>query len=140
MLRPVAAVLGAAAPVVDTLLPARVGAAFRWLWSASTLTNVGDGIVLAAGPLLVASQTRDPFLVSLAFFCEFLPALVLGSFVGVIVDRVDRQRIVVVVNLVRAAVLGLLATTIASGAVSIVTVLLALLLLATAETFADLAA
>ena len=133
MLRPVAA-------VVDAVMPRRVGTPFRWLWSASTLTNIGDGIVLAAGPLLVASQTRDPFLVSLAFFCEFLPSLVLGSFAGVIVDRADRQRIVVLVNIARAAVLAVLATTIAIGAVTIVTILLALLLLATAETFADLSA
>ena len=126
--------------LLDAVLPERLGAPFRWLWSASTLTNIGDGIVLAAGPLLVASETRDPFLVSLAFFCEFLPSLVLGSFAGVIVDRVERKRIIVVVNIVRAAVLGILATTIATGTVSIVTVLLALLLLATAETFADLSA
>src|SRR3954462_11804974 len=122
MFRPVAA-------VVDTVVPARLGAGFRWLWSASTLTNIGDGIALAAGPLLVASQTRDPFLVSLAFFCEFLPSLVLGSVAGVVVDRMDRRRIIVFVNLVRAAVLGLLAMAIATGTVSIAVVLGALLLL-----------
>src|SRR3954469_20065069 len=105
MLRPLAA-------VVDAVMPRRIGASFRWLWSASMLTNTGDGIVLAAGPLLVASQTRDPFLVSLAFFCEFLPSLVLGSVAGVLVDRMDRRRIIVVVNVVRAAVLGVLATAI----------------------------
>ena len=131
MLNPVAA-------VVRVVLPARLGSNFRWLWSASMLTNIGDGIVLAAGPLLVASQTRDPFLVSLAFFCEFLPSLLLGSIAGVVVDRVDRRRIIVVVNLIRAALLGLLATTIASGTVNIAVVLGALLLLGTAETFADL--
>jgi len=134
------AVAGVAAPVVNAVMPARLGTPFRWLWSASTLTNIGDGIVLAAGPLLVASQTRDPFVVSLAFFCEFLPSLLLGSFAGVIVDRVDRRRIVVLVNLARAGILGVLSTTIATGNVSIATVLLALLLLATAETFSDLAA
>jgi len=126
------------AAVVRVVLPARLGTSFRWLWSASMLTNVGDGIVLAAGPLLVASQTRDPFLVSLAFFCEFLPSLVLGSVAGVVVDRVDRRRIVIVVNLVRAALLGLLAMAIATGTVNIAVVLGALLLLGTAETFADL--
>jgi MFS family permease len=125
--------------VVGTLMPARLGTSFRWLWSASMLTNIGDGIALAAGPLLVASQTRDPFLVSLAFFCEFLPSLVFGTVAGVIVDRVDRRRIVVLVNLARAAVLAVLAVTIATGTVSIAAVLLALLLLGTAETFADLA-
>jgi MFS family permease len=128
------------APTLDRVLPRRLGPDFRWLWSGSTLTNIGDGIVLAAGPLLVASQTRDPFLVSLAFFCEFLPSLVLGTVAGVIVDRVDRRRIVVLVNLARAGVLAVLAATIATGAVGIATVLGALLLLATAETFADLAA
>src|SRR5437867_4597361 len=130
---------GPIASVVGAVMPARLGTSFRWLWSASMLTNVGDGIVLAAGPLLVASQTRDPFLVSLAFFCEFLPSLVLGTFAGVVVDRVDRRRIVVLVNLARAGVLGVLATAIAAGSVSIAFVLLALLLLGTAETFADLA-
>jgi MFS family permease len=125
--------------VVGTVLPARLGASFRWLWSASTLTNIGDGIVLAAGPLLVASQTRDPFVVSLAFFCEFLPSLVFGTFAGVVVDRADRRRILILVNLARAGALAVLATTIASGTIGVPTVLLGLLLLGTAETFADLA-
>ena len=120
------------AAVVRVVLPARLGTSFRWLWSASMLTNVGDGIVLAAGPLLVASQTRDPFLVSLAFFCEFLPSLLLGSVAGVVVDRVDRRRIIVIVNLARAALLGLLAMAIATGTVNIAVVLGALLLLGTA--------
>jgi MFS family permease len=126
------------AAVVRVVLPARLGTSFRWLWSASMLTKVGDGIALAAGPLLVASQTRDPFLVSLAFFCEFLPSLLLGSVAGVIVDRVDRRRIIVVVNMARATLLGLLAMAIATGTVNIAVVLGALLLLGTAETFADL--
>jgi MFS family permease len=125
--------------VIGTVLPARLGASFRWLWSASTLTNIGDGIVLAAGPLLVASQTRDPFVVSLAFFCEFLPSLVFGTFAGVVVDRADRRRILILVNLARAGVLAVLATTIATGTIGVPVVLLGLLLLGTAETFADLA-
>ena len=125
--------------VIGIALPARLGASFRWLWSASTLTNIGDGIVLAAGPLLVASQTRDPFVVSLAFFCEFLPSLVFGTFAGVVVDRADRRRIMILVNLARAGVLAVLAMTIATGTISIAVVLLGLLLLGTAETFADLA-
>ena len=39
---------------------------FRWLLASSWSTNLGDGIALAAGPLLVASLTDDAFLVSLA--------------------------------------------------------------------------
>src|SRR5262245_62180377 len=116
MIKPVAA-------VVNAVVPERLGRPFRWLWAAATLTNIGDGIVIAAGPLLVASQTRDPFLVSLAFFCEFLPALLFGSLAGVIVDRVDRRRIVILVDLARAGVLAVLAGTIATGNIGIVAIL-----------------
>jgi len=48
-----------------TIVPPRLGRSFRWLLAATTVNNIGDGIALAAGPLLVASQTRDPLLVSM---------------------------------------------------------------------------
>ena len=47
----------------ESIAPARLGRSFRWLFASSLLTNIGDGIALAAGPLLIASQTRDPLLV-----------------------------------------------------------------------------
>ncbi len=100
--------------------------------------NLGDGVVIAAGPLLVASQTRDPFLVSLAVFAEYLPTLVVGTLAGVIADRVDRKRLTVVMNLGRSVALVILAWTILSGEVSIGLILVMLLILGTAETFADL--
>ena len=37
---------------------------------------------LAAGPLLVASQTRDPLLVSMALLSEYLPTLLFGLIGG----------------------------------------------------------
>jgi predicted MFS family arabinose efflux permease len=46
--------------VVDAVSPPHLGTAFRWLLGSSRLTNIGDGVALSAGPLLVASQTRDP--------------------------------------------------------------------------------
>ena len=100
--------------------------------------NLGDGVVVAAGPLLVASQTHDPFLVSLAVFCEFLPTLVFGTVAGVIADRVDRKRLTVVMNLGRSVALLILGIVIFSGTVSIALILVMLLILGSAETFADL--
>ena len=125
--------------IVDVISPARLGRPFRPLLAAVLVMNLGDGVVVAAGPLLVASLTRDPFLVSLAFLCENLPALVFGTVAGVVVDRQDRRRIAIVVNLARAVVLVVLAATIMTGSVSIAIVLAALLVLGTAETFGDLA-
>ena len=127
------------ARLIEVVAPARLGMPFRWLLSSSAITNLGDGVIVAAGPLLVASLTGDPFLVSLAFLSEYLPSLVLGAFAGVLVDRVDRRQMVIVVNLVRAAVFALLAVAIITKAVSILLVLGALLLLSAAETFGDLA-
>ena len=43
---------------IETVVPTRLGRSFRWLLSATIINNVGDGIVLAAGPLLVASLTK----------------------------------------------------------------------------------
>jgi MFS family permease len=126
-----------AARLAEATAPARLGRSFRWLLATSVLTNVGDGVALAAGPLLVASQTRDPLLVSMALLAQNVPVLLFGFTAGVVADRVDRIRIIVVVNLARALVLALLATTIVTGTVNIGLVLVALFLLGTAETFAD---
>ena len=43
--------------VVDAVVPGRLGTGFRWLLASSWVSNLGDGIALSAGPLLVASQT-----------------------------------------------------------------------------------
>jgi len=115
-----------------------MGPRFRWLLSSSWVSNLGDGIALAAGPLLVASQTGDPLLVALAGLLERLPWLIFGLYAGVIADRHDRRLIVVLVNIVRAAVLAVLAISIATDAVSVPVVLVAMFLLGTAETFADI--
>src|SRR3972149_1240223 len=123
--------------VVDVVVPARLGRSFRWLLSSALVSNIGDGIALAAGPLLIASQTSDPLLVSMALLAQVLPALLFGLVAGAAADRLDRRRIVVGVNLVRAIVLTVLAATIASGTVNIAVVLVALFILGTAETFAD---
>jgi MFS family permease len=123
--------------LVEIVLPARLGRSFRWLLGAAVVSNAGDGIALAAGPLLVASQTTVPFLVSLASLSAYLPFLLFGILGGAIADRVDRRRMVVTVNVLRAAVLGLLVAAIATGVVNIALVLTALFVLATAEVFAD---
>ncbi len=125
------------APIAETIAPARLGRSFRWLLSAAIVNNTGDGIALAAGPLLVASETRDPLLVAMALMCEYLPVLLFGVLGGAAADRFDRRRMVVVVNLLRSLVLIALVATIVSDSVNIAVVLGVLFLLGTAETFAD---
>ena len=124
--------------VVDSIAPPRMGRSFRWLLSSAWVSNIGDGIALAAGPLLVASQTSEPLLVAMAGLLQRLPWLLFGLYAGVIADRHDRRLIVVLVNVVRAAVLGVLAVSIAADTVSVTVVLVAMFMLGTAEAFADI--
>lgn len=126
--------------LVDRIAPARLGRDFRWIWGASTVSNLGDGIVLAAGPLLVASITREPFAVAMAAFLQQVPWLVFGMAAGAVIDRVDRRTLTIVVDLVRFAIIGLLALSVATDVVSLPVVLVAMFLLGTTETFADNAA
>lgn len=123
--------------IAEAIAPTRLGSGFRWLLSATIVNNIGDGVVVSAGPLLVASLTHDPFLVSLALFSEYLPTLLFGVIGGVAADRFDRRRMVIVVNLGRAAALAIMVVTIVNGSVSIAVVLIALFVMGSAETFAD---
>jgi MFS family permease len=123
--------------MVEAVLPARMGTSFRWLVASSWTSNLGDGIGLAAGPLLVASQTSDPLLVALAGLLQRLPWLLFGLYAGVLADRLHRRTLIVAVDLMRAAVLVALTATLVTGHVDVTVVLVTMFLLGTAEVFAD---
>ncbi|SFO34020.1 Predicted arabinose efflux permease, MFS family [Geodermatophilus obscurus] len=125
------------ARVVEAVFPARMGTPFRWLVGSSWASDLGDGLAVAAGPLLVASQTSDPVLVALAGLLQRLPWLLFGLHAGVLADRLDRRRVVVAVDVVRACVLAVLVGALLTGAVSVPVVLGTVFLLGTAEVFAD---
>ena len=122
---------------METVAPSRLGVGFRWLLASSWVSNLGDGIALAAGPLLVASLTADARLIALAATVQWLPPLLFGLFAGALSDRLDRRLIVVTVDVIRSAILAVLALTILTDRVSIGVVLGTLFLLGTAELFAD---
>jgi predicted MFS family arabinose efflux permease len=123
--------------VLEALVPARLGSSYRWLLASSWTTNLGDGVAVAAGPLLIASLTDDAFLVSLAALLRWAPPLMFSLYAGVLSDRLDRRRIVIIADALRAVVLTALAVMIMTGSVSVIAALTALGLLATAEVFAD---
>lgn len=105
--------------------------------SASWTSNIGDGIALAAGPLLVASQTRSPTLVAMAALLQRLPWLLFGLWAGAVADRLDRKRIIVVANVLRVLVVIVLCSFIATGQISIGLVLATMFIYGVCEVFAD---
>lgn len=122
---------------VEIVAPRRFGTGFRWLIGSSWVSNLGDGIAIAAGPLLVASLTHDPILVASAALLQWLPPLVFALVAGALADRLDRRLIIVTVDLLRALVLVALTLVVATDLVAVWIVLVAMFLLGTAEVFAD---
>jgi MFS family permease len=123
--------------LVETVAPARLGANFRWLMASSWISNVGDGIAIAAGPLLVASLTHQAFLVALAALLQWAPPLLFGLYAGALTDRLDRRLLVATVDVLRCGVLALLTLAVATDTATIGLVLGAMFAIGTAEMFAD---
>lgn len=123
--------------LVQAVFPERLGRSFRWLVASSWTTNLGDGLMMAAGPLLVASQTHDPALVAAATMVRLLPWLLFGLLAGALADRLDRRLVVMMMDGARAVVLGGLCAFIYTGYVNIWLVLASMFLVGVAEVFAD---
>jgi MFS family permease len=123
----------------ERIAPARLGTTFRWLIASSWVANLGDGFSLAAGPLLIASRTHNPVLVSLAAFMQWVPGFAFGLYAGALADRTDRRSLVLRMNLVRALALAALTATIIAHVASVEVILAALFVLGLTDTFVNTA-
>lgn len=79
----------------------KLSASYWKLWSATGISNLGDGIVAVAYPWLASAVTRSPFLIALSVVVSRLPWLVFTLFAGVLTDRFDRKRIIVAMDICR---------------------------------------
>ncbi|NJP33592.1 MFS transporter [Micromonospora thermarum] len=99
--------------------PARLGVNYWRLWSASAVSNLADGIVKIALPLVALGYTDSPALVAGVAAAFSLPWLLFALPAGALVDRLDRRRAMLAANTLRAALLGALALAVASDAGSV---------------------
>ena len=82
---------------------------FLALYTASTVSNLGDGVAGVAYPWLASAVTRNPILVALIVVAQRLPWLVFTLPAGVITDRLDRRRVMVVMDFTRFALTAMVA-------------------------------
>ena len=82
--------------------PKRLGSSYFKLFSASTISNLGDGIAIVAYPWLASAITRNPLLISLVIVVQRLPWLLFSLPAGVITDRHDRRTLMAISNTARA--------------------------------------
>lgn len=121
----------------ELIAPRRMGRDFRWLLASSWTSNLGDGIALAAAPLLIASLTDSAVLVAAGAMMQFLPWLLFGLLAGAVADHHDRRRLVMLANGLRAVIVGLLVVFLLTGQANVWIVLATAFLYGTAEVFAD---
>lgn len=81
---------------------------FRALWSAQIVSVVGDQLARVAITLLVFDQTRSALLAAVAFAASVVPSFVGGLALSGLADRWPRRRVMIVCDLVRAALVGLM--------------------------------
>ncbi|SDM10926.1 MFS transporter [Nonomuraea jiangxiensis] len=116
-----------------------LGPAYNRLWLATALSNLGDGIRAGALPLLAISITSDPILVSGVAVAGQSPWLMFGLFAGAVVDRYDRRRLTVLVDVTRVLLLLILVVGLALGVAGIALVYAVAFACGVGETLRDTA-
>jgi MFS family permease len=117
-----------------------LGKPYWVLWTAGAISYAGDGMMFGALPLLAASITRDPRIVSLSEAVTNAGWLLLGLISGVMVDRWRRTTTMWIVDAIRAVVAGAFAAAVLAGLGTIPLLLLTAFLLGLLAPFFDNAA
>ena len=97
----------------------RLPAAYWRQFTASLVSNLGDGANAAAMPLLALSLTQDTRLISAVSFSSMIPWLFLSLPAGVFIDRWDRRVVMIVADSLRAIMYTLVAVLVAVDSLSI---------------------
>src|SRR5215471_6007994 len=101
------------------------GAAYElrafWLyWASTTISYLGDGMRFVALPLLAITLTSSPAQVASVTVAAGLPWPIFGLVAGIAVDRLDRNRLLVSAQAMRASLGFFIAFGVAAGRVSLI--------------------
>ena len=77
---------------------------YRWTWSGQVVSEVGDHFNNIAVFSLALANTGSGLVVAGILIARAIPAVMAGPVAGVLLDRLDRKRIMIVSDLVRAVV------------------------------------
>jgi MFS family permease len=74
---------------------------FRLLWTAQSLSSIGDSMVLVAVPFAALHIGGSPTAVGLVFAANLVPRIALMLVGGVWADRIPRQQVMIAADIVR---------------------------------------
>jgi MFS family permease len=128
---------GLTAPAAGTR---SLGRNYHKLWSSSAVSNLADGVFVVALPLIAVRLTDSPMLIAGVSLAGRLPWLDFVLFAGALADRLDRRVTMRNVQLVRVAVVGLMAGLALADSLSLPVLYVAAFVLGVGETLFDTAA
>ncbi|WP_407837544.1 MFS transporter [Streptomyces sp. DSM 116496] len=118
----------------------RMSSSFNKVWVATISSSLGDGVQMAALPLLAVQLTDDPMLIGASGAVAMLPWFLFGLPAGALVDRWNRKKVMLRADLVRLAILALLAVAVLTGNINIYMLIVAGFALGCGDIFFDIAA
>jgi MFS family permease len=116
-----------------------LGPGFNRLYAALVATKLGDGLIAAAGPLLAAQLTQDPFVIALMAALYMLPWLLFAIPIGTLVDRLDRRLLLTIVNFSRALIAVVVTTMLFTGTLTILPFYVSLFFIGICDVVSDTA-
>ncbi|MGD0981058.1 MAG: MFS transporter [Solirubrobacteraceae bacterium] len=108
---------------------------YRWLWAGQSTSAVGDSLVFVALALFITDRTGNPTDLGLVLAAGAAPLIAFLLLGGVWADRLPRHAVVVVTDLICAALEALFATLIFTGEIEIWQIVAIMALFGTAEAF-----
>ncbi len=96
------------ASAVAPAAPQRLSPDFWKFWTGQTISQLGSSFTQFATPLLIFKLTRSAVNLGIATAATFIPYLLFGLIIGAWVDRLNRKRLMIAVDLLRAGVIALI--------------------------------
>ncbi|MFE9631291.1 MFS transporter [Streptomyces sp. NPDC006463] len=127
----------AASTAPASLASPGLGASFHRLLTAAVSTRFADASRTTAFALLAASLSTDPRVISAVTAAAFLPWLLFGLPVGVLVDRYDKRRAFFAADFTRCLIAIGLTVAVLTGHITVVAVLVCAFALTTLQTVSD---
>lgn len=79
---------------------------FLRLWLGQAISNFGDALTRIALVILITEKTHAAGPISIVMIVQMIPMLFLGPFIGVLVDRWNRKRMMLTADLLRAVIIA----------------------------------
>ncbi|MGD2274560.1 MFS transporter [Bacillus wiedmannii] len=92
------------------ILPVKASPHFKFLWIGQLFSTLGSSITMIILPVVVYSLTGSTVVMGMTMAMYMLPNILTLPFAGLVVDRIDRVKLMLFTDIIRCVLMLLLAT------------------------------